>query len=581
MIPILFERDETLFKSNGIGRLTESLSCLVTEERNGIYECELKYPLSGKRYADITEGAIIYATHDETRLPQPFEIYKRSAPMDGVVTFNARHISHRLSNVILQPFSAESCAQAFSLMVTKSVTPNPFTFWTDKAVSGTFTVTAPKSVKDALGGSQGSILDVYGRGDYEWDGWTVKLHLNRGSDNGVTIEYGKNLTDLTQEIDVQSTYNAVVPFWLSDTGVLVTLPEWVYSIAGELHEPVKCVTMDLSDKFEQMPTYAQMRATADRLMRQNASYAPSENIEVNFVALWQTPEYEQFSSLQRVKLCDTVTVKYPALGVNARKSVIRVVYDVLAERYATIELGTPKTNFADTIKAETEANILPQVATQSTIDAAVAAATNLLRGGAGGHVLLATDANGKPTEIYIMDTESVETAEKVLRINMLGIGFSQSGVSGTYKTAWTIDGHFVADFIDTGTLDATLIKAGTLTDTNGLNYWNLETGALHIAAIDAAQTTADNAEAITQKVSAWMEFGENGLRQGKSGSTYSTLIDSVGFHVLQNGEKISSFARRQLAVEEVRIGRVNVTEPRCVMREAGDGGMLITVEGLT
>lgn len=581
MIPILYDGAETRFKSNGLGRLAECLSCIVTEERNGVYECAFTYPTSGRHYSDIKEGCIIYATHDETRVPQPFDIYKRSAPINGIVTFNARHISYRLSNTILQPFSAQSCVQAMSLMVQKSVTPNNFIFWTDKDATGTFTVVEPRSVKEILGGSSGSLLDVYGKGEYEWDGWSVKLHLNRGADNGVTIQYGKNLTDITHEIDTQDAYNAVVPYWMSDSGVLATLPEWIYSLASERGEPMKCVTMDLSENFETMPTAAQMRATADRLMRQNASYDPAESIDVNFVALWQTPEYERFAPLQRVKLCDTVSVVYPALGVDVKKNVIKVTYDTLRERYTQIELGKPHTSFPDVLKAETAATILPQVATKSTIDAAVSAATNLIRGGAGGHVYMAADANGKPTEIYILDTDSIETAVKVLRINNLGIGFSQSGVGGTYETAWTIDGHFVADFIDTGTLDASLIRTGLLTDANGINYWNLSTGAMHIAAVDAAQTTADNAEAVTQKVSAWMEFSEDGLRQGKTGSTYSTLIDAVGFHVLQNGEKISSFARRQMAVEEIRVGRVNVTDPRCVMREAGDGGMLITVEGLT
>jgi len=580
MIPILYEATETQFRSNGICRLTDCVSCIATEERNGIYECEFSYPISGRHYSDIKEGCIIYATHDETRMPQPFDIYKRSAPINGVVTFSARHISYRLSYAILQPFSAQSCIQAFSLMVAKSVTPNAFTFWTDKATAGAFSVNEPHSVKEVLGGVEGSILDVYGKGDYEWDKWTVKLHTNRGADNGVTIRYGKNLTDITHEIDTESVYNAVVPYWVGD-GVLVTLPEWIYSLATERGEDMKCVTMDLSERFENAPTADQMRATADRLMRQNASYDPSENVEVDFVALWQTPEYERFSALQRVKLCDTVHVSYPALGVDVTKSVIKVTYDTLRERYSRIELGTPKTNFADVLKAATTASILPQVATKSTIDAAVSAATNLIRGGAGGHVYMAADANGRPTEIYILDTESIDTAVNVLRINLNGIGFSQSGVSGTYETAWTIDGHFVADFIDTGTLNASLVRAGVLSDANGINYWNLETGALHIAAIDAAQTTADNAEAVTQKVSAWMDFSESGLKQGKTGSTYSTLIDAVGFHVLQSGEKISSFARRKLSVEEIRVGRVNVTDTRCVMREAGDGGMIITVEGLT
>ena len=101
------------------------------------------------------------------------------------------------------------------------------------------------------------------------------------------------------------------------------------------------------------------------------------------------------------------------------------------------------------------------------------------------------------------------------------------------------------------------------------------------SAVDAVQQTADDANATAANVRTWMTFDTDGLKQGKSGSNYSTLIDDVGFHILQKDEKISSFAKRQLAVEEVRVGKVDTTQTRCVLREAGDGGMIITVEGLT
>ena len=201
MIPILYESTETSFTSNGIGRLADCVSCLVTEERNGIFEVEFQYPVTGRLFDEITEGRIISVTHDDTKTRQPFIIYRRSAPINGLVTFNAHHVSYNLSHCILQPFTVSSVSEAFTLMASKSITQCDFTFWTDKVTSGNFAVTVPISIKEILGGVKGSILDVYGGGEYAWDKYTVKLYQNRGTDSGVTIRYKKNLTDLTQERD--------------------------------------------------------------------------------------------------------------------------------------------------------------------------------------------------------------------------------------------------------------------------------------------------------------------------------------------------------------------------------------------
>ena len=180
MIPIIYEENETKFNHNGIGRLAEAVSFLVTEERNGIYEAEFKYPVTGVHYDDLIEGRIIYAIHDDTKTPQPFRLYAKTAPISGICTFYCHHISYDLGNILLKQFSATSCSQALSLMKTQTVTYNPFTFWTNKSMNATFTNRTPLSVKAMLGGTQGSILDVYGPGEYEWDKWAVKFYSSRG-----------------------------------------------------------------------------------------------------------------------------------------------------------------------------------------------------------------------------------------------------------------------------------------------------------------------------------------------------------------------------------------------------------------
>ena len=178
MVPILFAATETAFTSNGLGRLAAAPKCEVTEERNGVYELVMEYPVNGKMYDQIECGKYIYATHDEGKVPQAFQIYNMSTPLDGVVTINAWHISYALNTIIVAPFTAGSCTAAIAGVKTNSMNTNPFTFWTDKSVTADFETTLPMSARAILGGTQGSILDVYGKGEYEFDMYTVKLHLN-------------------------------------------------------------------------------------------------------------------------------------------------------------------------------------------------------------------------------------------------------------------------------------------------------------------------------------------------------------------------------------------------------------------
>ncbi len=484
MIPILYDSSETEFLTNGIGRLSDCISCVVTEERNGIYECEFDYPITGVHYQDITEGRYISVTHDEQGDRQPFKIYHKSAPINGVVTFNAHHISYALSNVILSPFEATSVVSAFAHFETDLITPNEFTFWTDKASSGHFAVEVPTSIRSVLGGSAGSILDAFGGGEYEFDGKTVKLYQNRGSYNGVEIRYSKNLTGIVHDVDTLGLYNAVVGYYADSNdnkvignvvygaGGISVLDYWTehndIEITNEngvgiefLNTINQVVPLDLSNDFDEVPTQEQLDEAAQAYLNRNQPWIPKENIKVNFVALWQTEEYAEIAPLERVRLCDEVLISYPELGVyNVTIKVIKTEYNVLLDKYDSIELGVPKTSFAEVMNNETADQI---VKSESMMETAIANATKLITGGLGGHVVFSLNAEGKPEEILIMDTENKATAVQVLRININGIGFSSNGVNGPFRTAWTLDGNFVADFITAGTMQANRIKGGTLT----------------------------------------------------------------------------------------------------------------------
>lgn len=498
LIPILYSPFEKNFVSNGVGRLSECTSCIVTEERNGIYECEFVYPCSGKFYEQlIRQNGIIGVIHDDEHDIQPFEIYRHSDPIDGMVTFNAHHISYRLSNVLVHPFTADSCADAMDGLLANSITENPFTFWTDKSVSATFDLQRTAAVRELLCGQQGSILDVYGKGEYEFDGFTVKLYVNRGLNRGVTIRYGKNMVDFEHTYDESTAFNAIAPYWKNaDGSEFVTLPEgmvantggvireypWEQTENGEYMTDdggtvidfrpfiLKALPLDMSSYWQEAPTVEELRAAATAYLSNNEPWIPSDNIKIDFVELWQTPEYENVAALQRVKLCDTIAVYYPELLVtNASVKVIKVVYNVLTEQYDSMELGEAKTGIIDFITAPMEMMVTNEIAnerafTQDAIDAA----TKLITGGLGGYVVMGLNADGQPQEILIMDTDSVDTAVHVIRMNKNGIGFSTTGYEGPFTSAWTIDGAFNADFITSGTMQANRIHGGTLT-IGGLN----------------------------------------------------------------------------------------------------------------
>lgn len=570
MIPILYESAEKSFTSNGLGRLADCTRCVVTEERNGVYECEFDYPISGEMYDQITEGRIIACTHDDVHDIQPFDIYARSAPLNGLVTFYAHHISYRLGNIILEPFTATSCAQALAGMATNTYNTNPFTFWTDKTTTGNWRKDVPTAVRAALGGQQGSILDTYGKGEYEFDKWAVKLHASRGVDNGVSIRYGVNLTEMLRTYDVSGSYTAVAPYWKSsEDDTVVMLPEgmivsgnapivteqWetgdgqlMYTGDGQplyfQFPKVVPIALDLSDEFDEPPTVAQLRAEATRQLNNSEAWIPDDNIKISFVDLSHTEEYASVAALQRVRLCDKVSVYCGPLGVSAVKvQVIKTAYNVLLEMYDSIELGKPKASFAETIMRavdETVATATADLTTMSQLQAAVDNATDLITGATDSHVKLVLDANGRLQEILVMDTDDINTAVKVWRWNSGGLGFSSNGYGGPYSLAMTQDGAIVADMITTGTLAAGLIKAGVLQDVAGLNYWNMATGAFSLSSSTTvggstvssiAESAASSAVSGQTQLDIFNKLTNNGQTQGvylKNGLLYinATYMDT-------------------------------------------------------
>lgn len=353
MIPILYEKDETTFGSNGLGRLRDCISCVVTEERNGIYELDFEYPVNGFHYDDIQLGRIVAVEHDDTTDIQPFDIVSCSRPIDGIVTFHCQHISYRQSKLTVSGTNINSLADAFT-MLGNAMPSNPFTYWTDKTSAIGYMAAAdgvPRSVRSMLGGVEGSILDAYG-GEYEWDKFLVKLHSARGEQRDITIRYGVNLTEYQEEIDYSGSYTACIPFWTGDDdngNTIVVKGTMVDSGAISHDGRTSCIPLDLTEKFENQPTTAQLENMASSMMASEQSYLPAQTIQVSFVRLQDTNEYSQYAALMTCRLCDAINVVFPRYGMSGKFKIVKTVYDVLLERFTEMELGTLSTSLAEAL----------------------------------------------------------------------------------------------------------------------------------------------------------------------------------------------------------------------------------------
>lgn len=484
MIPILYESKEEKFDTDGIGRTTECSSCTIQEKLNGQLELEMEYPITGALFSDIKNQRIIMAVPEDGKDQEPFRIYKMSEPLNGIVTVSARHISYDLSGIPVAPFSATGITRTFQGLKDKSLVDNPFTFWSDISNdSSPYTQTAPASLRSRLGGVAGSLLDVFG-GEYEWVGHTVKLHAHRGSDNGVSIRYGKNLTDIKQEENIESVYTGVLAYYQdSQTGNTVSGAVQYVSNHSEYPRERIFILDKSQDYSDTTPTAADLNADAVKYINSNNIGIPKINLDVSFAQLWQSDEYKDVAPLERVNLGDTVHIYFSALGVDAKAKVIKTTYDVLKERYTSIELGDAKSSLSDTLTEAASKEIMPKVNT--TVGNTVSRATDLLSGGLGGHVVIGRNSQGQPNEILIMDTDDVATAVNVWRYNASGWGHSSTGYEGPYTMAATLDGGIVADYITAGTMSADRVKLGNRTLT--------ETMSTVSEQIDTAQETANSA----------------------------------------------------------------------------------------
>lgn len=506
MIPILYKADATNFASYGIGALPDTISCEVTEERNGAYECVVKYPVTGMNYSEIKRERIIKAKPSDTGSPQAFRIYRVTTPINGIVKIYAQHISYDLVAIATPQWESTPITPQLAIeeVFDNALTPHRFTFQTDYTEAKAFAVSKPKSLRAVLGGEEGSVLSLWG-GEFEWDNFKVIHHQGRGHNNGVVIEYGKNLTKFEHDSDISDVYTDLLPYAVTEdeegNETVITLAEQILQIGKTTLSQRKTLIKDFTDSFDidAVITEDLLREKAQKYLENNPLGIETPTLTISFEALWKQPEYA--AVLERVALCDTVTVRHSELGISEHVKVIKTVYDTLAEKYVSITLGSAKASLLSTISdtAQSVDNIVQKVDRfPSLMQSAINSATKLITGQKGGYVVLHGDETGQPYELLVLDSPNIADAVNVWRWNVGGLGFSSNGYNGPYETAITSDGQIVADFITSGSLVANIIKAGVLSSVDGSSYWNLETGEVVLRAYATTETVEETNSRIDE-----------------------------------------------------------------------------------
>ena len=320
MIPILYPHTETAFTSEGLGRLVDCTSCVVKEERNGVYECTFGYPVNGHGYDRIQEGCYVLVPHDGTG---------------------------ELGNVIVAPFTATTLRLAVQGITNNIYGTTGFTFNTDIwDANGYYELQVPKPAKQVLT----EILDAFKVGEVAWNKLVVYVHARRGDDNVASVVFGKNLSKLQRDTDYSTAFNAIVPYWRGQDGTCVS-PGIIRSnhdihVSGDVVPQV----VDFSSMYDEVPTQQEFQDSSTRYFQLNTPWIPTESIDFDFVALEKMGEYEDYGFLQSVSLCDTITVYFPDQSTTVTEKVVSIEYDVLLEQYNKITVGKKRDTYSDLIK---------------------------------------------------------------------------------------------------------------------------------------------------------------------------------------------------------------------------------------
>ncbi|MDT6374330.1 phage tail protein [Enterococcus faecium] len=471
---------EHLYDTQGLGALSDWLTATVSNKLNGAEIFQGTYSINGTNADLIVEGRIIQCYVDENRAKQRLRIYyAKTSVIGNTIEVKAEPIFNDIRKSVLNKYDSGTekitATQAWqnAKVLAKPAIPSQFSF--SSLVDTLANVKIEKAnFLEFFGGKEGSILDRF-HGEFLKDNNTLRHEKSLGTDHKIKAIYTKNLTGLDLEIDAQSVLVGVYPFISSSSEGEdeITLPEEVIFTDYVDDYPAGYVSfVDFKDKATDVAT---LREVAKDWLKTNIDkQKPQVSGSIELVPLRHQRGYEKFVDLEKVSMGDGVDVYHPQLKVNMSARIVEYTFNVLTNSYDKLVVGNVKTNFLENTENNVS-NLINDAIDQlknvgeisDLINDIVDHQTDMITGQNGGYVLL--DPKEAPSRILIMDTPDKNTARNVLQINNAGIGFSKTGINGTYETAWTLDGGFNASFITAGEIVGITIRGTTLIS-DGADY---------------------------------------------------------------------------------------------------------------
>ena len=454
----IYSLNTTDFSNNGYGFLTDVISADVKEEINGEYTLTMEYLLNGHLAEYLErENIIVCKVADGTEQPFRIKYIERNFKTINVIAY---HISYDLGDdLVINTAPTNLTAQAFGRWVLNNSTTHAqsYTFNSDITATASARYIRKNVLECFMSDEDNSMLNKF-KGEFKRDNYTITYNTRIGQDTGVKLLVGKNINEINITIDDTGLFTRIVPVGYDG----LTIPEiYVDSILINNYPfPKGCIAKFEDIKYDETGEdpdaydnlndfYDALRAAANQMFTDGVD-KPLINVDIDWLDLAKTKEYENYTSLETIRLGDTLTCDMGDFQYTTR--VIATTYDVLLDRITNFEIGKPKASYAT--QANTTIQELSEIDTSNLLEQAQTNASNLLKDAMTGYIYFDYD-NGN---LYIMDNPDPDNAVKVWRWNLNGLGYSSTGINGTYGLAITMDGSIVADYITTGTLNTAVIQ---------------------------------------------------------------------------------------------------------------------------
>lgn len=378
MRPILYEQNERVFDTNGMGILHDTISAEVTEVRNAEFELELKYPVGGEWAQALTQNRYILVKPNDYDEPHAFRIYEIEKEVDSnQITVKGVTKTDELSGNVIKPLSIKSATPsgAWEQLKRAAVDPIEYNFISDIQTAKDTNMDI-RNVLNAIAGEEGSFIDTWG-GEIKRTNNTIYLYSKRGKDHVTTIRPRKNLKNVKVKSSMAGKFTRILPYVTftpdgENEAEQVIYGDIIKSPHYDDYFVKRIVPLDLSSEFndssthkegeetkKKAPTPAQVTAKAQSYFTSKNKDAdkPDLSVEVEMIPLQDSTEWDRriIQALEKIQLCDTVDVYVPKIDCDVTVKVRKIVYDVLRERIIKIEAsssGSGRASLADQQKAQ-------------------------------------------------------------------------------------------------------------------------------------------------------------------------------------------------------------------------------------